>query len=207
MRPLSLLFLGAISAFSQPFSAGLKAGVPLTDFINTVQNASTTVPNRYIVGAMAEVRLPFGLGVEFDALYRHLNYTSRIVNPVNTITTDRTTASSWEFPLLLKYRFKAPLVRPYLESGIAWDTLSGVTDTISVLTNTVLNTTSSSKPAALANNTTAGIVLGAGVDIHALLIHVSPELRYTRWSSQHFNLNGVLSSNQNQAEFLVGITF
>src|ERR1700745_3383660 len=102
MRPLFLLLPGAISACSQPFSAGLKAGVPLTDFINTVQNASTTVPNRYVVGVMAEVRLPFSLGVEFNALYRHLNFTSQIVNPPNTTTTNRTTAGSWEFPLLLK---------------------------------------------------------------------------------------------------------
>ena len=30
------------------------------------------------------------------------------------------------------------------------------------------------------------------------MIHLSPEIRYTRWCDQHFNLNGVLNSNQNQ---------
>jgi len=34
-----------------------------------------------------------------------------------------------------------------------------------------------------------------------------PEVRYTRWTSQHFTLPNILNSNQNQAEFLVGITF
>jgi len=52
-----------------------------------------------------------------------------------------------------------------------------------------------------------GFVIGAGIDVHALVIHISPEIRYTRWASPHFNLNGVINSNQNQAEFLVGITF
>jgi len=51
-------------------------------------------------------------------------------------------------------------------------------------------------------------VMGVGLDIHALVIHLSPEIRYTRWGTEHFKLpNGSFLSNQNQAEFLVGITF
>jgi hypothetical protein len=57
-------------------------------------------------------------------------------------------------------------------------------------------------------NTTAGIVLGGGIDIHLVKIHVLPELRYTRWGSAQFvDPTGLLSSTKNQAEFLVGITF
>ena len=49
----------------------------------------------------------------------------------------------------------------------------------------------------------AGGVLGVFV-----LLHIVPEIRYTRWGAQHFlDPNSFLSSNQNQAEFLVGITF
>jgi hypothetical protein len=80
MRPLLLLLLGAAPAFSQLVSFGVKAGVPLTDFINAASGdtpsgfidfASHT--NRYIVGATGELRLPFGLGIEVDVLYRHFN--------------------------------------------------------------------------------------------------------------------------------------
>jgi len=124
MKSLLLFLFGAVTVYSQPITAGLKAGVPLTDFFNTVQTVSTSIPNRYIVGVTAELRLPMGLGVEFDALYRHLNYSL-----VTATSVDRTTASSWEFPLLLKYRFKAPVVRPYVDAGIAWDTLSGISST------------------------------------------------------------------------------
>ena len=50
--------------------------------------------------------------------------------------------------------------------------------------------------------------MGAGIDVHALIIHIAPEIRYTRWGAQHFlSSNGLLSSTQNQAEFLVGFTF
>ena len=63
-------------------------------------------------------------------------------------------------------------------------------------------------PFELQNDTTRGFVLGAGLDVKVLLIHISPEVRFTRWGAKHFvDPNGLLNSKQNQAEFLVGITF
>ena len=188
--PLLLLFPAAL-AFSQPFSAGIKAGLPLTDFLNTVNGVTSTTTNRYVVGPMVELRLPFGLGVEFDVLYRHFDYTNVVGSGVNALTSTGH-AGDWEFPLVAKYKFKAPIVRPYVEAGVSWDTLSGVTNAVGITNQ---------------NGTVMGAVLGGGIDIHALVLHISPELRYTRWTSQHFNVSGVLNSNQSQAEFLVGITF
>lgn len=208
MRSLLLFLLGAVSACSQPITAGVKLGVPLTDFFSTVQNVSTSIPNRYIAGLTVELRLPFGLGVEADALYRRLHYQDTISNPLNGITTDRTTANSWEFPLLVKYRFPSKIVRPFVDAGIAFDTLSGLTDTVTqTIAPTPTTSRTTSNPSSLQHNTTKGFVIGGGVDIHAIVIHISPEIRYTRWGSTHFNLDNVLHSNQNQAEFLLGITF
>jgi len=205
MRALSLLLLAAASAAAQPFSFGIKGGVPLTDFVSTARSGNfdyTSVPNRYIIGAGAELRLPFGFGVEFDALYRHLNYAANGgTTGVTPVIVSKTTANDWEFPLLAKYRFKAHVVRPYIEGGVAWDTLQGVQQ--SVLSGTVLSPSSQ-----LNKTTTTGFVLGAGVDIHVLVIHITPEIRYTRWGAKHFfDPNGGVSSNQNQAEFLVGVVF
>src|SRR5271157_3897298 len=118
MRPLFLFLLGAASAWPQPFSAGLKAGVPLTDFFTTVENISYSVPNRYIVGVTAELRLPAGFGIEGDVLFRHLNYTDRFLSTPVTTTTDKATSSAWEFPILLKYRFHTPIARPYVDAGV-----------------------------------------------------------------------------------------
>lgn len=208
MRSLLLFLLGAVSACSQPFTAGVKIGVPLTDFITTVENVSSSVPNRFVGGVTGELRLPFGLGVEVDILYRRLHYQYTVGNPLSGLIADRTTANSWEFPILAKYRFPSRIVRPYVDAGVAFDTLSGLTDTVSQIgTPTLPVARATPTPAALQNNSTKGFVIGAGVDIHAFVIHLSPEIRYTRWGSPHFNLSGVLSSNQNQAEFLLGITF
>src|ERR1019366_504343 len=41
MKPLCLLFLFAAAAFSQPFSYGVKGGMPMTDFVDAVQSART----------------------------------------------------------------------------------------------------------------------------------------------------------------------
>jgi hypothetical protein len=214
MRLWLLLLAGAPLALAQPFTFGVKAGVPLTDFLNATNSGGFgffTTTNRYIVGPEAELRLPFGLGVEFDALYRHLNYTG-VNNAVDVLLHSSTTSSAWEFPLLAKYRFPTKIVRPYVDAGVVWDTLSGLTQTI---TQTVIPThtttaSSTSNPAELRHNAVIGYVAGVGVDIHLLVLHITPEIRYTHWGDRHFLFSaapGALLSNSNQAEFLVGFTF
>jgi hypothetical protein len=209
---LLILLIGTVPAFSQPFGFGLKAGVPLTDFIDTVQsprfgfNSNT---KRFIIGPTAELRLPFGLGIEADALYRRLNYEGS-GNLVDVLTNNRTTGNAWEFPITGKYRFPSKIVRPYVEAGIAFDTLSGLTQTVTntLFPNNRVTTTTTDTPAELKNKTTKGFVMGAGIEVRALVIRLSPSLRYTRWGSSHFeDPNGLLHSNRNQAEFLLGITF
>jgi opacity protein-like surface antigen len=176
------------------------------------------------------LRLPFGFGVEFNALYRHLNYTN-FSNGVDVLFNSATTSGAWEFPLLAKYRFPGKVARPYVAAGVVWDTLSGLGQTITqtVIPTNITSTSHTSSPAELRNNTVSGFVAGVGIEIHLLFLHISPEIRYTRWGSQHFvtpvsaalisgvgvgpitlaspALPGTIQSNQNQAEFLVGFTF
>ncbi len=200
MRPVLLLLLGSISVFAQPFSAGIKAGVPLTDFLTATENGTfniTSTTQRYIIGGEAELHLPLGLGVEFDVLYRRLSYNGS-GDLLETFTTASSSGSNWEFPLLLKYRFHFPVARPFVDAGVAWDDLTGL-KTVGLYSSAI----------ALVNrNTTSGIVFGGGVDIHAIVMHISPEIRYTRWTSAQLSESvGLLHSNLNQAEFLVGFTF
>lgn len=203
MRALILFLCASAALFAQPFSAGIRGGIPFTDFLNAASNGSfdyNAPTQRYIIGPMAEVRLPFGIGIEFDALYRHISFSgSGILGGVTTSV--QGAGGNWEFPLMLKYRFHFPLVRPYVDAGAAWDTITGLSQTFtSVVPFTALTS--------LKQSTTMGFVLGAGVDIHAIVIHISPEVRFTRWNAQQINdPTGLLHSNQNQAEFLVGVTF
>jgi opacity protein-like surface antigen len=206
MRPLFLLLFGAVSALAQPFSFGVKAGVPLTDFLNTAESqqfAFTSTTDRFIVGPTAELHLPFGLGVEFDILYRRFNYNGN-GTLAGVVTSSSTTSNAWEFPLLAKYRFSMKIVHPYVDAGVAWDTLSGLTQTITKN----FTTTTTSTPVELNTTATRGFVMGGGLSVKLLVIHLSPEIRFTRWGAQHFiDPNGLLHSNLNQGEFLLGITF
>lgn len=230
MRLWVIFLAGAPLALGQPFSFGVKGGVPPTDFLSATNSGGFgyfTTTNRYIVGPEAELRLPFGFGVEFDALYRHLNYTN-FRNSVDVLLDSSTTSGAWEFPLLAKYRFPTKIVRPYVAGGIAWDRLSGLTQTITqtVIPTGVTSTSRTSNPAELGHKTVTGFVASFGVDLHLLFLDISPEIRYTRWGSQHFGTPffaviqtgvglvnalpgtiGTIQSNQNQAEFLVGFTF
>lgn len=194
MKLAILLVVFSTAVFAQPFGFGIKAGVPMTDFVDAVSQSNPSLSyvvntNRYVVGPMAELRLPFGLGVEVDALYRHYGFNGA----PGSVTT-----GAWEFPLVGKYKFKTPIVHPYVEAGVAWDKLSGLTEAIN----------SAIKTSTLHTDVTHGIVFGGGIEVKVLKIRVAPEIRFTRWTDQHFlDPAGLIKSNLSQAEFLVGVSF
>lgn len=191
-----LLGAGASSAFAQlPFGLGLKGGVGLTDAYqdNTFSSVRTYSDAKdYIIGPFAELRLPFGFGVEADALFRPLSFAIQAPG-----FSSSTRFSTWEFPILAKYRFKAPIARPYIDAGPVFRT---TTENTQFLSN-------------------HGFAAGGGIDIKLLFLHLSPEIRYIRWGSDSSNASipagtGTASfgtdyahSNLNQVEFLVGISF
>jgi len=201
----------ASAGMAGPLSVGIRGGIPLTDFFDNVNNGNfvlTSSTHRYIVGPTVELHLPGGFGIEVDALYRRLNYNSSF-SLTDIFTNNRTTGNAWEFPLLVKYRIPSPVIRPFVDAGVAFDTLSGLKQTVvSTVAPNRQTTTTTSTPSELSHNTTTGFVIGFGAEIKAILLHISPEFRYTRWGSSHFKIpNGASLFNQNQAEFLVGFTF
>src|SRR5437868_2790274 len=151
MRLTCLLLLSAAAAVAQPIGFGLKGGLPLNDFLNAAKSQTfrfDTTTNRYIVGPSLELRLPHGLGIELDVLYRHFGYSSfgTLAGASATLADARTSGSAWEFPLVGKYKFKTGLVRPYVEAGVSWDRLSGLTQAVKTTIASVTNNTSTSKP-------------------------------------------------------------
>ena len=170
----------------------------MTDFYSLTSDASATLHSgtHFVLGPTVEFHFPAGVGVEFDALYRRLGYKAAGNLVDSVVSTSAPTA--WEFPLLLKYRVPGPVVRPFLDAGVAFDRWSGVKQ----ITNLDVVTKSSQS----GGNT--GLVLGGGIELHAAVVRISPEIRFTHWGSKDVSgLGGLLRFNQNQAEFLIGITF
>jgi opacity protein-like surface antigen len=185
MTKLSVLFLvlcGSLCA--QPFSAGLEVGAPFTDAISIPGGGpiDTSIHNNhYIIGPYGEVRLPGGFSVEIQALYR--GFSSSYLGELET------TGGSWEFPVMAKYKLlKSGPVKPYIEGGLVFSHLTG----------SDLN---------VAHASNYGITLGAGVEIHALFLRISPEIRYDGFFLHDFTSNSFVQSNSNQAMVLVGIGF
>jgi len=184
-------------AFGQSLSVGIRGGVPFTGALSDlttngvdVVSRSFSNSNQYIIGPMVELHLPFGLSIEADGLYQPLNLTTETqVVPQTTVFRTSKNVSSWEFPILGKFRLPLlPLVKPYVDAGpsfrVAGSDLSFVSS--------------------------RGLTAGLGLELKISKLRIAPEVRYTRWGSDTKpTVGNVISvaSNSNQGEFLVGISF
>jgi hypothetical protein len=192
------VLLAPLTALAQspfPISLGIKGGSALTeafsDRSSTVNVANPYSPPRdYIVGPTLELRLPLGVSVEADALYRPLHVSS--IYGGQYPAGEPETLNSWEFPILAKYHFGFPFVKPFIEAGPSFRRVSEL-------------------PNDSPHLSAKGVSAGIGVELKALIIRVAPELRYTHWGPASktalsgFSFN--TSSNSNQVEFLLGISF
>ena len=196
-KPLIFMLFLASMAFGQRLSIGIKAGVPLTDAFQDKTISGVDFSQRtfsksreYIVGAMLEVHLPAGLSVEADGLYHPLNFaTENRIALRPALFRSSNNYSSFEFPILAKYRLPTPLIHPYVEAGPNFRTLGGNFD--SYLSH-------------------AALTIGGGVEFRVLKLRIAPEIRYTRWGDDAKPGPGagfLAPSDVNQASFLVGLSF
>jgi hypothetical protein len=193
MRLALLFLLAAAAAFAQRPSFGIKAGVPFTDLVKSESwknGMYRPTSSRYTIGPTIELLLPFRLSIEFDALYRPVEY--RLLSVGATSQSIDASGSAWLFPLLAKYRLSRRFVAPYLAAGLAFNRLSGL-----------------KQLGDLDKATVSGLVAAVGLEGRLPVGRISPEIRYTRWSSDNLrNLSGGFGlSNRTQIEALVGITF
>lgn len=198
------------SCLAQSLFFGVKGGVRASDDI-APDSSATSESKRYVVGPTAEIGLPLGLGIEVDALYRAEGYRTAFGNFAGSFTA-RERANSWEFPILLKFKLPAPVVKPYVLAGIAPRTLSGYEDSSGVTINILTGQQTFSSGRSPTNwDASAGVVVGGGLRFGLGRLGLSPELRYTRWTSTPINVFAsqgyFVQSAQNQIDILVGVTW
>jgi len=207
MKVVLLAITIAACAAAQPIGLGLKVGAPFTDAVHLASGTGNLVDTatRFTIGPMLDIRLPFGVGIDADFLYRRLSGT--YTEPAFFATAH---GNQWGIPVLLKYRFGFPIVRPYIEAGPSFRWVTNTSHSYTCQ-ETLCGNGSANIPQSFTTNNGAGLTIGGGIEAKLLFIRIAPELRYTRWGSPAFSLQGVtstiLQANQNQAEFLVGISF
>ncbi len=194
--------MSVLSAYAQPFSFGLMGGAGLTqDFQNydlppvgalpgsTVSILGSSAPQRWIAGGTLEVRLLLHLSVEADALYHELRFKTAVQfgqTPPDWGSAFYQHVVTWEFPVLLKYRFQLPLVRPFIDAGPAYRSSGNLSHT---------------------NPSSHGVSAGLGVEAHLWKLKIAPQFRYLRWArDQNVPMFG-LTTVTDQVEFLTAITF
>jgi hypothetical protein len=201
----------ASQVWAQKIGFGIKGGVRTTNDINTPGIGPGSESKRYVVGPAVELALPFGFGIEVDALYRRVGFETSDSSFAGSFQS-RYRANSWEFPILLKSKLPFPLLKPFWEAGYAPRRISGssstVGTTVDIPTGKVTNFSSSGgwNP-----DTSHGLVAGVGGETGLGKIHVSGELRYTRWNNDPISFTtrtgNYVNMSQNQVDFLIGLTW
>src|SRR5690348_6064329 len=118
---LFLISLCSIPACAESiFSVGLLGGAPFTDVVNHTNQPGylfTAKSSNYSIGPAIRINLRLNLRFEFDALYRPYEFaaTSNAVPPAATgLAPARVSSNQWNFPMLAQYRFKFPVVQPFV---------------------------------------------------------------------------------------------
>jgi len=220
---VTALLLAVQELSAQSIRFGIKGGVPVSSYfegINTGGPGGTLLVEpairRYTAGLSLELRTESGFGAEIDAMYKRAHYalsaggfgSGELVQE-----TSDTAFNSWDFPMLLKYRFGST-VSPFATGGFALRHIGPArqrgTETIrNLITGTTTVTTiDTADPPELAKRNYAGVVVGGGIEIGVARMRFLPEFRYTRWITKDPGANfDQLRLNPHQTEFLLGLMF
>lgn len=213
MRPLivGLLLAGAAAYPADIFSFGVKGGAPLNGAFNGAKTGSVRYfPHNdpFTVGPELDFNLPFGFGIEVDALFRPLEFRSSWTTSAGSPVISRTTASSWSFPVLLKKRFGEGRVKPYLSAGPTFQGLANIEERVDTFTGPIPQSQATGSPESLRDKFTTGFTAAGGLQLGLGIVRISPEIRYTRWGWENFrSVDSLLKSSPDQWDLLLGITF
>jgi len=149
-----------------------------------VSGTLTPESKRYIVGPKLEVRLPWHLSFEFDALYRDVGFTGYPESPFFSVTT-RERDSSWEFPMIVKYHLPG-LLRLHLFVGIGYS--PRILNGSSAISESYVNPdtdalTYISVKSNVSYPVIQGFVISGGVELGARHLPISPTLPYVHWNA------------------------
>jgi len=202
-----LLLAGVAALHAQPLSYGFKLGVPFTDESAGLPS-STNTQSRWTGGPFIELHLPHRLSVEFSTLLRASRENTTMtfplgpsLNPYLVSMTDK--VKTWDFPLLLKYRFTEGKFRPFIGAGAAWSHRRSDFQTV----YNCMGPQGSCRPPEYPNEihggsskstlTKFGPAASAGLDIKTQYVTISPEVRWNR----------TFSGGPTRNQFMVGVGF
>lgn len=221
------------SVVEDRFNIGFRVGTPITSLVSGVSSVESTAADpptttstevsgeglRLFAGPTFEYVVTHDLTIGADFLYRRAGYDSAVqLSYQETDDTDadvifqefqETRLNYFDLPVVARFfpgRMDPKGSRPYVLGGVALRFASGVSTTTEVVDEEGIVDTNKT-PIDLANSASFGGVVGAGIRlVDDVGIKIDLEGRYTRWA-QSVIQTGAANSNQNQLEFLFGISF
>lgn len=186
-----IFLLASVAALpAQPISYGVKLGTPIND-PSPANPYSLSSPGRWTGGPFIELHLPRRLSVEFSALLRSSRENEirpfrlgEAQHPYLISSTDK--VKTWDFPLLLKYRFTEGKFRPFLGAGGAWSHRRSEYLVFSSCLGPEGSCRPTEYPTVLSGGfrestlTRFGPAASAGFDIKTKHVTISPEVRWNR---------------------------
>jgi hypothetical protein len=206
----------AIDGAAQPqvnVEIGFRSGVPFTDSLTSrltgaaaFFSSSSFVKPGYTLGPTLGMILNDQLEIEFDAIYKPVRFFGSSTLGPGLQSSSTTRGSSWEFPLLVNYRFLRRQIRPFGGSGIVMGALlKGATDTRTMDSRTGVESFSSGPFRDSVMNQGAALVINGGLEWRNSRFLIRPEIRYTHRPDA--NQNTGLLREPNQFEYLIGFSF
>lgn len=198
MRLLTAFLVCLPPAFAQTWSLGLTIGGLLTDDFRLRDSAYTSEPRRFLVGPTVRLQLDSGVGFEAGALRKPIGFRYAFGRPGLGFAEYETEAAAWEFPLLFHYGDARGRRAPYVSAGISLRRIAGASQTgreCTQLPSVVCTSFTPTELRELHNPTTAGLVIGGGMEVRLAWLRLSPEVRFTRWLSRPFT-DPIASGNQ-----------
>jgi hypothetical protein len=185
--------------FAQRVSFGFVGGTPLTrDF--PIYRTFYTDPSvgdglitydwfsdtrSVLAGLSVNVDLGRNFSLEANAVHRNLHLETRTIYPEGSVYHDVFPTSTWEFPILARYRL--PLrgaLRPFVEGGPSFR---------------IRRNPGATEPSRL------GATAGAGIEFHSGHIRIAPALLYTRW--QYDGGYPHAATKRDQIEFVTELSY
>jgi len=177
---------------AQKVTLGVVAGASLSDdyrnssftFAEGTTRYAANASQWFMIGPTLDFALNDKISVEVDAIHRRVRSTQLTVLGTPLELPDNVTirqigpfvndASTWQISTFGKFRFPDTQMKPFVEFGPSFVPIE--------------------------NRDLTGINAGAGVELSAGRVKLTPTVRYTRWLN-----NQDLGAEPNQLQFLIGV--
>ena len=140
----------------------------------------------YIVGPSLEIHWSQRISLRVEALNKPLHYQDAAAFNQDDVPIGfaPNTVVTWQFPVLVKYKFPLGRLSPFLEGGPSFRSAGNLN---------------------LSDPSHVGVSAGVGVEAQWRRLRIAPRVRYTRWAEDALDL--VARTRPDQLEFLAGFSY